>query len=203
MPGALGRPTMSPSSPVLLRSWLYHAAAQRPGLHKLCVTQGFGIADPFADDLSTGQGIVLGRAATKLRSIEIQPLTGGSTGHRLVNPRNQQSRCLMLMQCPVSSERLNWLGAVRRHDLGHTHTHTHFSSAQRHEVVVVVVVVYRLAMIPLLRRSRRAQQGAHGWGEGCLERLSSPGCVVFLLRLLSFFLRPEMLWPQTIAISVE
>lgn len=46
--------------------------------------QGAGIADPFVDDLSTGQGIVLGRAATKLRSIEIQPLTGGSTSRRLV-----------------------------------------------------------------------------------------------------------------------
>ena len=55
--------------------------------HKLCVTQGFGIADPFADDSSTGRGIVLGRAATKLRSIEIQPLTGGSIGHRPMDPQ--------------------------------------------------------------------------------------------------------------------
>lgn len=54
--------------------------------HELRVTQGFGIADPFADDLSTGRGIVLGRAATKLRSIEIQPLTGGSAGRRPVDP---------------------------------------------------------------------------------------------------------------------
>ena len=40
-----------------------------------------GIADPFADDLITGRGVVLGRAATKLRSIETQPLTGGSISH--------------------------------------------------------------------------------------------------------------------------
>lgn len=58
----------------------------RPGaqdLHELRVAQGVGIADPFVDDLSTGRGIVLGRAATKLRSIEIQPSTGGSTGQGL------------------------------------------------------------------------------------------------------------------------
>jgi hypothetical protein len=58
------------------------------GLHKLCALQGFGIADPSVDDSSTGRGVVLGRAATKLRSIETQPLTGGSTSHRLVNPRS-------------------------------------------------------------------------------------------------------------------
>ena len=56
-------------------------------MHHPHVTLGIGNADPFVDDLSTGQGIVLGRAATKLRSIEIQPLTGGSTSHRLVDPR--------------------------------------------------------------------------------------------------------------------
>lgn len=64
-----------------------HASVLELGKHKLIVTHGNGIADPFVDDSSTGQGIVLGRAATKLRSIEIQPLTGGSTGHRLVDPR--------------------------------------------------------------------------------------------------------------------
>lgn len=41
----------------------------------------FGIADPFAYDLSTGRGVVIGRAATKLRSIETQPLTGGSISY--------------------------------------------------------------------------------------------------------------------------
>lgn len=54
------------------------------GLHKLCASQSYGIADPSVDDSSTGRGVVLGRAATKLRSIETQPLTGGSTSHRLV-----------------------------------------------------------------------------------------------------------------------
>ena len=67
-------------------SWAISCRGPGAGQHKLCVTQGFGIADPFADDSSTGRGIVLGRAATKLRSIEIQPLTGGSTSHRLVDP---------------------------------------------------------------------------------------------------------------------
>ena len=60
----------------LLRNW---------GLHKLCASQSYGIADPSADDSSTGRGVVLGRAATKLRSIETQPLTGGSTSRRLVD----------------------------------------------------------------------------------------------------------------------
>lgn len=55
------------------------------GLHKLCASQSYGIADPSADDSSTGRGVVLGRAATKLRSIETQPLTGGSTSRRLVH----------------------------------------------------------------------------------------------------------------------
>jgi hypothetical protein len=55
------------------------------GLHKLCASQSYGIADPSADDSSTGRGVVLGRAATKLRSIETQPLTGGSTSRRLVD----------------------------------------------------------------------------------------------------------------------
>ena len=54
------------------------------GLHKLCASQSYGIADPSVDDSSTGRGVVLGRAATKLRSIETQPLTGGSTSRRLV-----------------------------------------------------------------------------------------------------------------------
>ena len=56
------------------------------GLHKLCASQSYGIADPSVDDSSTGRGVVLGRAATKLRSFETQPLTGGSTSHRLVDP---------------------------------------------------------------------------------------------------------------------
>jgi hypothetical protein len=34
--------------------------------------------EPPADDLSTSRGVVLSRAATILRSIETQPLTGGS-----------------------------------------------------------------------------------------------------------------------------
>lgn len=38
-----------------------------------------GTAGPFVDDSITGRGVVLGRAATKLRSIETHPLTGGST----------------------------------------------------------------------------------------------------------------------------
>lgn len=52
--------------------------AEAAALFKLSAAQGFGIADPFVDDSSTGRGTVLGRAATKLRSIEVQPLTGGS-----------------------------------------------------------------------------------------------------------------------------
>lgn len=87
MPGALNCLNMSPSNSVILWPQLFHAVAQELRLHKLCVTQGFGIADPSVDDSSTGRGIVLGRAATKLRSIEIQPLTGGSTSHRLVDLR--------------------------------------------------------------------------------------------------------------------
>lgn len=55
------------------------------GLQKLCILQGFGIADPSVDDSITGRGVVLGRAATKLRSIETHPLTGGSTSQRLVD----------------------------------------------------------------------------------------------------------------------
>ena len=53
-------------------------------LHHHGVMHSFGIADPSVDDSSTGRGVVLGRAATKLRSIETQPLTGGSTSRRLV-----------------------------------------------------------------------------------------------------------------------
>lgn len=34
--------------------------------------------EPPVDDLSTSRGVVLSRAATILRSIETQPLTGGS-----------------------------------------------------------------------------------------------------------------------------
>jgi hypothetical protein len=49
--------------------------------HEQCDLRCSGIADPFADDLITGRGVVLGRAATKLRSIETQPLTGGSMYH--------------------------------------------------------------------------------------------------------------------------
>lgn len=58
----------------------------RPGArpYELCVTQGKGVADPFVNDSSTGRGFVLGRAATKLRSIENYPLTGGSIGQRPV-----------------------------------------------------------------------------------------------------------------------
>ena len=62
------------------------------GLHKLCISQGFGIADPSVDDSITGRGVVLGRAATKLRSIETQPLTGGSTSHRLVDLQRERER---------------------------------------------------------------------------------------------------------------
>lgn len=36
--------------------------------------------EPPVDDLSTSRGVVLSRAATILRSIETQPLAGGSTG---------------------------------------------------------------------------------------------------------------------------
>ena len=35
--------------------------------------------EPPVDDLSTSRGVVLSRAATILRSIETQPLTGGSS----------------------------------------------------------------------------------------------------------------------------
>jgi hypothetical protein len=52
----------------------------------------FGIADPSVDDSSTGRGVVLGRAATKLRSIETQPLTGGSTSRRLVRSSSGLAR---------------------------------------------------------------------------------------------------------------
>lgn len=62
--------------------------------HQLGAAQGLGNADPFADDSSTGRGVVLGRAATKLRSIETQPSTGGSShaGRRPGEPSSAESR---------------------------------------------------------------------------------------------------------------
>lgn len=90
MPGALDCPDVSPSNRVTPAVRAISCLGPGTRKHKLVVTHGLGIADPFVDDLSTGQGIVLGRAATKLRSIEIQPLTGGSTSHRLVDPRNRK-----------------------------------------------------------------------------------------------------------------
>jgi hypothetical protein len=87
-PGALDRNDMSLSTSVTPAVGAILCLGSGTGGHELCVTQGDGIADPFVDDLSTGQGIVLGRAATKLRSIEIQPLTGGSTGRRPADPRH-------------------------------------------------------------------------------------------------------------------
>ena len=91
MPGAPSHLDVHPSSSVTPAAAATSCRCPGTGPHELCVTQGVGIADPFVDDLSTGQGIVLGRAATKLRSIEIQPLTGGSTSRRLVDPRGRES----------------------------------------------------------------------------------------------------------------
>lgn len=74
-------PRLSASQAVSLffSSGLPHAPREQSRQHQLGAAQGLGIADPFADDSSTGRGTVLGRAATKLRSIEVQPLTGGSS----------------------------------------------------------------------------------------------------------------------------
>ena len=36
-----------------------------------------GSAESFVDDLNSSRGVVLGRAATTLRSVETHPLTGG------------------------------------------------------------------------------------------------------------------------------
>lgn len=103
-----GRPTPSlfgPSSRVPLSRGgrLLHAGPREPGGTIFVSTQGVGIADPFADDLSTGRGIVLGRAATKLRSIEIQPLTGGSTDRRSADPRTSSFGSKLQNNPPVSS----------------------------------------------------------------------------------------------------
>lgn len=43
--------------------------------------------EPPVDDLSTSRGVVLSRAATILRSIETQPLTGGSSGWEMYGGR--------------------------------------------------------------------------------------------------------------------
>jgi hypothetical protein len=43
--------------------------------------------EPPVDDLSTSRGVVLSRAATILRSIETQPLTGGCLGREVYRGR--------------------------------------------------------------------------------------------------------------------
>jgi len=69
---------MNPSSSVTPAFFATSCIGLGTEWHEQCDLRCSGIADPFADDLITGRGVVLGRAATKLRSIETQPLTGGS-----------------------------------------------------------------------------------------------------------------------------
>lgn len=71
---------MNPSSLVTAVFLCYnmHRARKLSGTNDVDLRR-LGTAGPFVDDSITGRGVVLGRAATKLRSIETHPLTGGST----------------------------------------------------------------------------------------------------------------------------
>ena len=85
IPGALL--TMSQYEPIKLgyccASLLQYALSQQLSSKNDVDLRRLGIAGPFVDDSITGRGVVLGRAATKLRSIETHPLTGGSTYQKL------------------------------------------------------------------------------------------------------------------------
>lgn len=68
---------------------------------------GLFAPEPPVDDLSTSRGVVLSRAATILRSIETQPLTGGSLGREVYGGRDTPSRIRMTEKVVVA-----WTGCI-------------------------------------------------------------------------------------------